>query len=219
MVIKFQQNLHSMDQKINKRAKVDNALSNVTNYKNIYKILCDNKTAFIQQLKRNFRNNKSEMIFGKYRMVEKVLGRILSAEDLVSLRGENPYKKSDRIYLYVMSDLPLEKIAEIANSVDFSDYERKGAQFEEDIIIPAGELLNRESIRVSNTLFKDIKALGLVNAIINPKTNNIEVTEETVLGRKGEDITEAQEKMIRLLGIKNRTHKAEVTGFARVPQE
>lgn len=205
-----------MEQHSIRREKVDRALANVSQYKKIFKILCDNKTSFIQKLKRNFRNHKSEMLFGKYRMVERVLGRMLSAESFTALKGSNPYKKSDKVYMYLLTDLPTEKVEKITSSVPYFDYERKGEVFAKDIIIPAGELYKADGTNVSNVLFKDIQAINLLPASINPKTNKIEIEKEVLLGKKGDTITEDQDKMIKILGIKNREYKAVISGHTEV---
>ncbi|KAI5159720.1 mRNA turnover protein 4 [Nematocida ausubeli] len=202
-----------------KKERIDNVLSNVGAYQRIYKLLCDNKTAFVQKLKRDFRSVKSELFFGKYKMIEKVLSRTLDPEQMTSLRGTVEYKKSDKVFLYLLTDLPQEKIQSIVEKVTHFDYERKGDTLCKDIVIPVGELLNEESVKVSNTLFKDIQALGIQNIIINPKTNTIEVTEQIVLGRKGEHMTEEQEKMAKILGLKNKRHGATIVGRAEIPQE
>ncbi|KAI5192685.1 mRNA turnover protein 4 [Nematocida minor] len=202
-----------------KRERIDNALSNVGSYQRIFKLLCDNKTAFIQKLKRDFRSVKSELFFGKYKMVHTVLGRILSSDQMVSLKGKVEYKKSDKVFLFLLSDQPVEKIKGMLEKVQHTDYERKGDVLSKDIVLPVGELLNEESIKISNTLFKDIQKLGIDNIRINPKTNNIEVTEQIVLGRKGEQMTEEQEKMVKILGIKNKKHGAVVVGFAEIQKE
>lgn len=202
-----------------KRERIDNVLSNVGAYKKVYKLLCDNKTAFIQKLKRDFRSVKSELFFGKYKMVEKVLSRILDSDQMASLRGEVQYKKSDKVFLFLLSDLPLEKIKSMVDKVSHLDYERKGDVLSKDLVLPVGELLNEESVKVSNTLFKEIQKLGIENIIINPKTNSIEVTEQIVLGRKGDQMTEEQEKIVKMLGIKNKKHGVAITGHAQIQKE
>ncbi|KAI5167541.1 mRNA turnover protein 4 [Nematocida sp. ERTm5] len=202
-----------------KKERVDNLLSNVGAYQKIYKLLCDNKTAFIQKLKRDFRSVKSELFFGKYKMIEKVLSRTLDTEQLNSLRGTVEYKKSDKVFLYLLSDLPQEKVQSIVDRISHLDYEKVGDTLSSDIVLPVGELLNEESVKVSNTLFKEIEKLGIQNIIINPKTNSIEVTEQIVLGRKGEQMTEEQAKMSKILGLKNKKHGARIVGCADIPKE
>ncbi|KAI5181895.1 mRNA turnover protein 4 [Nematocida sp. AWRm80] len=202
-----------------KKTKVDSSLAQAVKNQRAYKILCDNKTPFIQALRKAFRQHKSEIIFGKYRIIEKGLSKILPVKCLEVLKGTTTYKKSDKIYMYLFTNLLKEKVTEILNSCPSYDYERRGHPLEQDIILPAGELLNKESIKVSNTLFKEIEKLGLANVIINPKTNNIEMTQETILGLKGDLITEEQEKMIRILGIKNKLFRAEIVAQIDIPQE
>ncbi|OAG31893.1 mRNA turnover protein 4 [Nematocida displodere] len=207
-----------MSKAVERKSKVDTALINVTNYKMIYKVLCDNKTPFIQRLRRDFRNTKSEMIFGKYKMVEKVLSRTIGETGMEALKGTNEYKLSNKVYMYILSDHDEDKIRETASKTEYHDYERRGEKFAEDIILPKGELLNRESVRISNTLFKDIQKIGLVDAILNPKTNSIELAEDVVLARKGEEITEDQEKMLRMLGIRNKIYEVVIVGRTAIPQ-
>lgn len=202
-----------------RRERIDNSLSNVGSYKRIFKLLCDNKTAFIQKLKRDFRSVKSELFFGRYKMIQKVLSKILEPDQITSLRGETQYKKSDKVYLFLLSDLPVDRIRSILEKVEYMDYERKGDILSKDIVLPVGELLNEDSIKVSNTLFKDIQKLGIEDIIINPKTNNIEVTKQIVLGRKGDQMTEEQEKMVKIIGLKNKKHGASIAGKAEIQPE
>ncbi|KAI5190164.1 mRNA turnover protein 4 [Nematocida sp. AWRm77] len=208
-----------MNKTLEKRAKVNSALSNLSSYKTIYRILCDNKTPFIQRIRQVLRSKKSEMIFGKYKMIEKVLSQTFSSEEMNKLKGASLYKRSDKIYCYVLTDLEEEEIQKMIASIAFSDYEQKGSQFASDFILPAGELLTEDNTRVSHTLFKDLLALGLHNIQMNPKTNNIEVTEETVIGRRGEEITKEQERLLKLLGIKNKQFKVSIVGKLPIPQE
>jgi ribosomal protein L10 len=208
-----------MNKTLEKRAKVNSALSNLSSYKTIYRILCDNKTPFIQQIRKLLRGRKTEMIFGKYKMLEKALSQTFSPGDIDQLRGASPYKRSDKIYSYVLTDLSEEEIQKILGSATFSDYEQKGSHFAADVVLPAGELLTGENTRVSHTLFKDLAALGLVNVQMNPKTNNIEVAEKTVIGKKGEEISKEQERLLKLLGIKNKRFAVSVVGKLDIPKE
>lgn len=208
-----------MNKTLEKRAKVNNSLANLSSYKTIYRILCDNKTPFIQRIRRLLRGRKTEMIFGKYKMLEKVLSQRFSSDDMNRLRGNSPYKKSDKIYSYVLSDLPEAEIQKILSSATFSDYEHKGEQFAADVVLPAGELFTEDNSRVSHTLFKDLTALGLVKLQMNPKTNNIEVVEETVIGKQGEEISKEQERLLKLLGIKNKQFAVSIVGKLDIPKE
>ncbi|KAI5170769.1 mRNA turnover protein 4 [Nematocida sp. LUAm3] len=208
-----------MKEAYNRKERVDRILNDLPEYKYIHKILCDNKTPFIQQLKKGYRQAKSNMIFGKYKMIEKVLSKVLSSESLKSLRGTSAYKKSDRVYMYILANITKEEAEEVIRSTYFEDYEKKGYFYEEDVIIPVGDLLNTQSVKVSNTIYKEIVKLGITQVQINPKTNNLEVVEAIVLGKKGEPVTEVGEKMLKIVGIKNRKFKAEIVGTAEVPRE
>ncbi|KAH9387495.1 mRNA turnover protein 4 [Nematocida major] len=199
-----------------KREKVDGLLSNIDSYQSIFKILCDNKTAFVQKLKRDFRSLKSELFFGKYRMVEKVLSRKFDSEQMRSIAGTISYKKSDKVFLFLLSDLPVERVKEILAKVSHLDYERKGETLSQDMVIPAGELLTKEGGKVSNTLFKEITKLGLEGFAINSKTNGIEAEKEIVVARKGEAVTETVERMAKILGVKTREHAAVLVGHAEI---
>lgn len=202
-----------------RKERIDNVLSNIGSYQRVFKLLCDNKTPFIQKIKRDFRSVKSELFFGRYKMIQKVLSKVLEPEQIASLRGETQYKKSDKVYLFLLSDLPAEKVKSMLEKIEYMDYERKGDILSKDIVLPVGELLNEESVKVSNTLFKEIQKLGIENIIINPKTNNIEVTKQIVLGRKGDQMTEEQEKMVKIIGAKNRKFGASIAGKAEIQKE
>jgi len=208
-----------MTQTETKRTKQNSILTNIKAYTKIYRLLCDNRTGYIQRLRKIFRGNKSEMVFGKYKPLEKVLGTVFSPEDMNRLRGTNSYKKSDRIYCYLLTDLEEKQILNMINSVAYVDYEKKGNVFSADIVLPAGELLNEESVRISNTLFKELHALGLTEAVMNPKTNNIELAKETCMGKKGEEITKEKERLMKHLGMKNKQFNAEVVGKLDVSKE
>lgn len=198
-----------------KKEKVDVAISELSRYSMIYKVLCENRTAYIQKIRKLLRNKNTEMLFGKYRMVEKGLSHILSPDEMNKLKSKTPYKKSDKIYFYVFSDLPQEEIADLIKSVTHIDYEILGAPLKEDLVLPIGPLLKSNGERVSNNLFVELKELGLNSIKTNPKTNELELTEETTLGKAGDAITKEIQKVLRLLAIKNKDHHAEIVSSAK----
>lgn len=199
-----------------KKEKVDVAISELSKYSMIYKVLCENRTAYIQKIRKLLRNKNTEMLFGKYRMVEKGLSLILTPDEMNKIRSKTPYKKSDKVYFYVFSDLPKEEVAELIKSVSHIDYETLGAPLKEDLVLPIGPLLKANGERISTNLFVELKDLGLASIKTNPKTNELELTEETTLGKTGDVITKEIQKVLKIFAIKNKDHHAEMVGSARI---
>lgn len=197
-----------------KRQKVDASLARTLSYSFLYRILSDNKSPYIQSIRKALKQNDSAVVFGKYKMAEKVLAERIGRERFQELQGqeEGRFKGSGRVYYYAFSNSEPLKVSSLISSVEYSDYEKASSLFAEDVFLRKGEILNTESVKISNTLFKDLKQCGLEGAVVNPKTNNIELAGDTVLGRKGEVIGEREEKIMKILGIKNRKYASEIVG-------
>jgi ribosomal protein L10 len=195
-----------------RKQKLDTSLKAVPDKRFLYKMLSDNKARYIQELRRVFRESDSRAIFGKYRMLEKVLEEKVGRESMDVLKSLAPFKGTEKIYYYLFSDMGPAKVSEMVGAVEHLDYEKAGHPLVDDVVLRQGEVLTAESTKISNTLYKNLRQWGLGQAVVNPKTNNIEVESEVVLGRQGHIIDENTEQIMRALGIKRRRYETQILG-------